>query len=45
MTQMYRIRRRREKAPLAERPKPKLHYENNKYVLWNADICPIAEIL
>jgi len=26
-------------------PKPKLHYENKKYVLWNAGICPITEIL
>jgi len=26
-------------------PKPKLHWEHKKYVLWNAGICHIAELL
>jgi len=24
--------------------KPKVHYRNKKYVVWNTDICPIVEI-
>ena len=31
------------KAPLAEART--IHQENKKYVLWNASICPITEIL